>query len=134
MNRSESVLLTVAGIWLVLISAGLWALAGYEFTSGGTGNAPTSWPAESRIQRVNGEATLVMAVHPKCPCSKASVGELAKAMVQMQGRVTAHVVFVKPAGHREGWAKTDLWREATAIPGVSVQVDEDGAEAARFNG
>ena len=132
MKRSETVLIAVAGIWLVLISAGLWALAGYEFTSGGTGKAPTSWPAESRIQRVNGEATLVMAVHPKCPCSRASIGELAIAMTRMQGRVKAHVLFYKPAGYAEDWVKTDLWRDAAAIPGVSVEEDEEGVEAERF--
>ena len=73
-----------------------------------------------------------MAVHPKCPCSRASIGELAIAMARMQGRARAHVFFTKPTGYPEDWVKTDLWRTAAAIPGVSVEVDEEGVEAARF--
>jgi len=53
-------------------------------------------------------------------------------MAQVQGRVTAYVLFVKPPGSAENWEKTDLWQSAANIPGVSVVVD-DGAEALRFH-
>ena len=54
-------------------------------------------------------------------------------MTQARGRVTAYVLFVKPANLAEGWEKTDLWASATAIPGVSVVEDDDGIEARRFH-
>lgn len=53
-------------------------------------------------------------------------------MTQARGRVTAYVLFVKPANFSEGWEKTDLWMSATAIPGVSVVEDDQGIEAGRF--
>jgi hypothetical protein len=54
-------------------------------------------------------------------------------MTQAQGRVTAYVVFVKPANFSEDWEKTDLWASAAIIPGVSVVVDDEGVESGRFH-
>jgi hypothetical protein len=54
-------------------------------------------------------------------------------MAQAQGRVTAYVLFLKPAGSSDDWERTDLWQSAASIPGVSVVVDDGGAEARRFH-
>ena len=51
-----------------------------------------------------------MLTHPHCPCSRASIGELARLMAQAQGRVTAYVLFIKPAGSPEDWENSDLWQ------------------------
>jgi hypothetical protein len=37
-----------------------------------------------------------------------------------------------PKGSSDNWLHTDLWRSAESIPGVIVQADEDGNEAANF--
>jgi hypothetical protein len=54
-------------------------------------------------------------------------------MAHAQGRLTAYVLFLKPAGFSEDWGKTDLWQSAASIPGVNVRIDEGGAEARLFN-
>lgn len=54
-------------------------------------------------------------------------------MAQCQGRVSAHVWFLKPAEMAESWVKTDLWRTAEAIPGVIAHMDKDGNEARCFS-
>jgi hypothetical protein len=54
-------------------------------------------------------------------------------MAQAQGRVTAYVLFLKPAGTSDNWEKTDLWQSAARIPGVNVVVDDGGVEARRFH-
>jgi hypothetical protein len=74
-----------------------------------------------------------MLVHPHCPCTRATIGELAELMAHCQGRLTAYVLFLKPAGFSDDWEKTDLWQSAASIPGVNVIVDDDGAEARRFH-
>jgi hypothetical protein len=61
------------------------------------------------------------------------MGELALLMAQSQGRLTAYVLFLKPAGFSDHWEKTDLWQSAEAIPGVKPIVDDDGVEAVRFH-
>lgn len=54
-------------------------------------------------------------------------------MAQTQGRVEAHVLFLKPAGSSTNWEKTDLWQSAASIPNVNVVVDDEGVESHRFN-
>lgn len=132
-NRVRLTLLTSATLWLLVVSIGLWFLWGYENTPGVSAAAPLLWPAESKIQRATDRATLVMLVHPHCPCTRATMGELASIMAHTQGRLTAYVLFLKPQGFSEDWEKTDLWQSAASIPGVNVMIDEGGAEARLFN-
>ena len=126
-------LLTAAGLcWGLGVSGGLLAMSTYENRPGLAATAPSYWPIESRIERTEGLPTLVMVVHPHCPCSRASIEELDRLMAHTWGLVTTHVLFLNPPGLPENWAKTDLWRSAAAIPGTHVLRDDDGAEAARF--
>ena len=118
--------------WLGVVVTGLAGLWHYESLPGARLAVPAGWPSDSHISRVSGEATLVMFAHPRCPCTRASIGELEKIMAQSHGPVRAHVVFYKPHGTPDEWARTDLWRSAAAIPGVDVRADEDGLEAAKF--
>lgn len=76
--------------------------------------------------------TLIMLAHPHCPCTRASVSELANVMARVQGKVRAYVLFLKPHDSDHSWDDTDLRRSAAAIPGVAVLSDIDGVEAKRF--
>lgn len=129
-RRSRLVFVTAA-LWLGAVGAGFSMLLAYDLTPGAAATAPLNWPAEARVRRSPGQATLVFIAHPRCPCTRASIGELAELMAQAQGRVSAHVLFVKPAGAGPDW-QTDLLRLAADIPGVSVIEDEGGREAQRF--
>ena len=120
-------------VWLVLVAFGVRVLLNYESAPGDAGALPREWPAQSRIQRSGERATLVMMAHPHCPCTRASIGELAELMASVQGKVSACVLFFKPLDSSEDWEKTDLWESAAAIPGVTVLADADGQEAHRFN-
>jgi hypothetical protein len=89
---------------------------------------------ELRLSTVRTPLTsqLVVTIHPKCPCSRATVGELARVMTACEGRLTARVLMVRPPGKPEGWEQTDLWTAAARIPGVTVVTDVDGAESGKF--
>jgi hypothetical protein len=121
-----------SAVWLATMVAGLAFLWKYENAPAPRMAAPATWPSESEISRTPGAATLVMFAHPKCPCTRASVGELAEMLAKEPGSVRTYILFYKPDGSSDEWAHTDLWRSAAAIPGVKVACDEDGAEAARF--
>jgi len=126
-------LLMVLGLlWLVVVGAGLSVIWRYENAPGLAAAPPGLWPAESSLQRAAGRATLVMLAHPHCPCTRASIGELALLMARCQGRVEAHVLFYQPDDFSNEWAQTDLWQSAAAIPGVTVKTDPGGLEARRF--
>lgn len=119
--------------WLIGVAGGMGLLWNYSNAPGIAGAPPQMWPADSSIQRTTNRATLVMIVHPHCPCTRASMGELARLMAQTEGRLTAYVLVAKPTNFSVGWEQTDLWATAAAIPGVIVMRDDDRAEARRFH-
>ena len=131
--RIRLILVTFTVLWVFAIGIGLRVLWGYENTPGVSAQPPQLWPAGSQIQRAPDHATLVMLAHPHCPCTRASIGELAELMAHCQGRLTAYVLFLKPAGFAVDWEKTDLWQSAASIPGVTAVLDDGGAEARRFH-
>jgi hypothetical protein len=117
--------------WLATIAAGLSILLNYDNKPGAVGAVPAQWP-DSPINRPVDSDTLVMAAHPRCPCTRASIDELARVMARVQGKLAAYVLLVRPIGKQADWDDTDLRRSASAIPGVTVLTDIDGVEARRF--
>jgi hypothetical protein len=138
--KTKTVLTTVTlGIaWVVAVVFGLRALLNYESAPGRVGAVPQTWPATSKIQRASDRPTLIMLAHPHCPCTGASMDELAHVMARVQGKVAAYVLFYKPrhpsriGGSGPDWENTQLRQAAAQIPGVTVLSDIEGAEARRF--
>lgn len=119
-------------IWLGVVGVGLAWMWEYETTPGELTKSPEYWPASSQINLDSNRATLVMFAHPRCPCTRATIRELAQIMTHCSGHVDAKVCFYKPTVFSGEWEKTDLWDSAEAIPGVTVMADIDGVEAKRF--
>lgn len=76
--------------------------------------------------------TLVVAVHPRCPCSRATMEELARTLAAHPHGLRVRVLFWKPAGASDDWSRTGLWEQAKRLPGATVSVDEGGVELKRF--
>jgi hypothetical protein len=121
-----------AVLWLLAAGAGFALILNYQNTGGRVGVTPEQWPSGAQIALDSKHDTLVMFVHPRCPCTRASVEELNRLLAQRSGQVVAHVFFFKPKDFSTNWMQTDLWRSAMAIPGVAVHEDSDGAEARLF--
>ena len=118
--------------WMTALAFGGHAIIKYETTPGPVGAVASNWPSLSVVPRDTDKPTLLMFAHPHCPCTRASIGELAQIMADAVGKVNAYVLFVKPENAEAGWDDTDLRSSAAAIPGVKVVTDENGKEAARF--
>jgi hypothetical protein len=132
-TRTKYILATsVVGIgWLATVAYGLSVFLNYDNKPGNVGTTPQSWPG-ANFERATDRPTLVMVAHPRCPCTRASVGELAQIMARVQGKVVAYVLFVQPSNSGADWEETDLRRSAEKIPSVTVLSDIDGVEASRF--
>jgi hypothetical protein len=131
--RTKTVLTVLLGLaWAGTAVFGGYALLKYENSPGKVGHALLSWPADSRVQLSTDRPTLVMVAHPQCPCTRASVAELAQLMAHVQGKVRVYVLFYSPRESGADWQNTDTRRNAAQIPGVTVLSDVDGAEAQRF--
>jgi hypothetical protein len=118
-------------LWAGALAFGSNYLLKYENAPGRVGAVAQEWPGR-QIKRANDRSTLVMVAHPRCPCTEASIGELAQVMARAQGKIAAYVLFVTPRSGGPEWENTGLRRRAAAVPGVTVVSDIDGAEARRF--
>lgn len=130
--RAGAFLAVSAVAWLVAIVGVMVLLLRYSATPGFTGAIPQHWPAGSRISFDAGRPNLVVFAHPRCPCTRATLGELEILMARCQGRLGAQVWFITPPEAEVDWTDTALWRTASLIPGVTVHRDDGMAEARRF--
>jgi len=116
-------------VWVLVVCVGLKLFVGYKITPGVAAVAPSQWPRSS-LPRVADQSTLVMFVHPRCPCTRASLAEL-DAIMRLRA-AQAFVVFMRPDGAKPGWERTDSWDSAGRIPHTTRVIDEGGLEAKRF--
>jgi hypothetical protein len=128
----KAILPAAVALWAAAAAGGSALLWRYEAAPCPAAAAPAHWPTGAGVTTDGRRHTLVMLLHPHCPCSRATVRELAVVMAAAAERLRAHVLFVRPDGVPAGWEQTDTWRDAAAIPGVTVADDEAGGEAARF--
>jgi len=127
-----AVLLAAAAIWSGTVVAAYRTLQHFETTPGRAASAPSTWPSASRLVRVEGAPTLVMLVHPRCSCSRASMTELEAIIEKSPRTLRTYVVVYRPHDAKVGWERTDIYDSATRLRGTHVVVDEDGVEARRF--
>jgi len=130
--RKKSFLMGLSAVWLIAAGWAMKKIETYKMTPGQKASPSFLWPTESEIPRNAHHATLVLFIHPHCPCTRATVSELARLMTTLRGRLSASVLFIQPHPFSEEWVKTDLWTEVRRIPGVQTFVDRNGKEAQLF--
>jgi hypothetical protein len=101
-------------------------------TPGETAAAQADWPGRSILPLASDRLTLVMFVHPECPCSRASLGELQQLLTTCKNHLAVQIFFFKPINQSENWVHTDLWNDAKSISGAEVRIDLDGKFAELF--
>lgn len=125
-------LVAFTGGWATLVAASFWGLLSYSQAAGSRGATPQVWPANSKLPIVDGKQTLIMFLHPRCPCSWASLDELevlaANAVIPQE----ALVAFVRPPDVTALWERDRLWDRAVQLSGVRVVADPGGLEARLF--
>lgn len=107
-------------IWIALIVGGFYFLHSYNARPGEAATAPAVWPQNEVIARAEGEQTLLIFLHPMCPCSRATIAEL-EDILAAHGK-NMHPIFVMMTSDKEDkeWRHSSLTRSAEAIPGGSV--------------
>jgi hypothetical protein len=123
----------IGALWLAVVGFGLIVMAKYEASPGISGMPPADLPQELASYRSAGKFTLVMFAHPRCPCTRASVSELAGLMTRCHNKLESIVCVLSPRSMPKGWERTDIWEKAAGIPGVQVIPDLDGMRARQFN-
>jgi hypothetical protein len=130
--KGPAALAAILAIWTPAVGFGIHKLLQYSYTPGRPAAASPEWPRNPWIQLARDRPTLLVFAHPKCPCSVATVAELARIVALHEHNLSVAVFFYRPSTEPPDWARTDLWRDASAIPGARVMEDLDGAAARLF--
>jgi hypothetical protein len=126
--RARSI--AACALWCSVVGGGFTWIARAGQASGEVAVAPSHWPAG--LARATDRPTLLVTLHPKCPCSQATVSELERLMRDRTGKVDLEVLFVRPHGLVDDPARSSLWERVAGIPGARAQIDEGGVTAAAF--
>jgi hypothetical protein len=135
--RTRALLIGVTVLWLGGVCYGIDRMSRYVVTRAEQQPLLQVWPLTSSLVRSPGRMTLVMFVHPLCPCTRASLIEL-EELIDASSRhipntVDAFVVFLSPSGAPAEWTESKLLDRVRARRGVTVVNDRDGAEGRLFH-
>src|SRR4051794_7314844 len=104
----HSPIIRIAGVaWLAAVAVGLSQMWAYESAAGAPARPPLQLDSLTPRPAL---PTLLVLLHPHCPCSLATVDELANLMRDCRDRLSVTVLMVRPEGAAPGWEHTDLWR------------------------
>lgn len=124
--------------WMSALSAvWIWVVR-YEFSTYRTSKnyLQQRWPSQTTLQLSQDRPTLVLFLHPRCPCTRATVRELDElltgAALKAQQRPRILVLAGRPTTAAENWHDTDILRSAAKLPLAKVVLDPDGRESSRF--
>lgn len=132
MKQSPTSQALAVAVWLVLTTAGFGALSLYAFTGSSPAHAAQRWPTNELLTPDSARPALVLFLHPRCPCSSASITELDRMLSRHPGIFRAYAVVTIPPGVRSGWEKGHNLDAALRLPDVSVVLDQDGVLAREF--
>ncbi len=141
--RSRPRLLGIIGVaaWLAVVAAGLLTLTAHGAAAGPPASPPAELPADGELSpslRRAGRAMLVVAAHPACPCTRATLRQLERVLASTRPAdseaargADVVVLFGGPLGDaRTDRIASDLRAIAAAIPGVRLVDDPGGVQTA----
>src|SRR6267142_2388289 len=111
--------------WLALIASGQFWLLRYSFARGATASAPDSIPAFLNCSTTPSRPQLFLSLHPRCPCSRATVNELAKILTRVPNASEVTVLLYKPANEPDPWMNGTLRDECRRM-GCKIRADPGG--------
>ena len=112
-------------VWLGLMAGSYAWLLRYSFAVGKASVAPRTLPASLGLPTPLPRPQLLLALHPRCPCSRATVSELARILTRAPGGCDVTVFMYKPAGEPDNWLEGALL-DACRRMHCKVRPDPDG--------
>ena len=135
-NRLAWPLTAALVVWVAIAMAGWYCISAYGFSGDqeAIANAPQLWPAESTIVRTERRPTLLLFLHPKCPCSRATVGELERLPVLVPNSALPNICVIAAAPRSIGdlWWSSSFLTRAARLPNAHLVRDPGGVETAIF--
>jgi hypothetical protein len=121
-----------AALWLSGAAGGLGYLASYASSTRAQTPAPATWPPDSQIARADEAVSVVVFLHPHCPCSSSTLAELGRILARSPRGCRVTIAFNSPTSQARDWGRTSLRERAETLAGVEVIDDVDAREARLF--
>lgn len=130
--RAAPALLLGTLLWGAGVVGGFAWLGGYETTPGEAGAPARAWPDDAGLGLDARRPTMVVFLHPRCPCSRATAEGVERLAARHGGAARLFAVFFRPEGSAPAWADTALRARFAAIAGCTSVDDPGGRLAWRF--
>lgn len=121
------VYVAAAVAWIAALIGGFAILLHYSMRAGPSRSAPAALAGAAA--RASGRFELAVFLHPQCPCSRATVDELARIAERSGDRLHVRAWFVADRALGEAWTRAALWERAQRIPGIELAEDFGAAKA-----
>ncbi len=109
-------------VWTISIGIGTVWITDYSVRPGQTGISPVNLIFESNEENQTKLPRLLMFLHPKCPCSRATLAELNKLVERNADKFEVNIFFYQPSDQPPEWSQTELWQTASEIPNIRLSV------------
>ncbi len=130
---SQTRLFWAFGVWILAAGTGSALLWKHALTPAPLPRLPPVLPSVPGLEtHAAGLPTLLVFLHPLCPCSEASFSELLKVARAAQGRARILVLMYEPEAKPVDWKDSKLARRVRASQEVHWMEDTTGRIAAQF--
>ena len=131
--KSTNTSIVLISTWLALTGFGFFLLQAEHARPGRSGTPRVVWPEGSPIQPDPVKPTLLVFLHPRCPCSRASVAELGSVVATLGDRFVAHAILYQPEKPSEDWARAgSAGLIDESVSGLRRWIDPGGELGRRF--
>ncbi|MFZ4576589.1 MAG: hypothetical protein ACOYN0_19570 [Phycisphaerales bacterium] len=121
------------GLWLIVLAGAMGATHAYMGRAGPSGGPVLDWPAACGLSLATDRPTAVVFVHPRCPCTSATIKNLALGMTDSSsGMLRPLSVIVVLSGPAATGDDGGFLERFSRLGSPSVVNDPAGAIAARF--
>jgi hypothetical protein len=130
--RVKYLWIALVAVWGAAVGLGTLFLEAYAARPGEAIPSPDHWPEGSAIPRDARRPTLLIFLHPQCPCSLASVGELTD-IINRCGEQVATQAVVLDTPLLESRGRSEIHQALARLPRITIRKDRGGIESRRFN-
>ncbi|MCE9608334.1 MAG: hypothetical protein K8U03_25895 [Planctomycetia bacterium] len=118
--------------WLSSVAVVFQLWIDYDHDPGRAGDTLPLWPIDSRLKLDERYGTLVVFLHPFCPCSQKGMRKIERIIADRTNRPTCYFLFSDLNDNTVVETDSDNWRRARSLSREGTLTDFDAVEATRF--
>ncbi len=126
-------LYSLLSVWCIAVASGFALLSLYSQRSSPESQPPRVWPEHVLLECPSGVAKLLVFIHPKCPCTSATLSELDRLIAEVGTGLQVVFLVDCPEDLRDDWMYSESTSRCRSMPQSSTVVDYDGKLAREFH-